>query len=130
MNLHPTFAGSRLHDLLARRAADGYLDLIATTDRGAFDLQRNSVQVRPATSDIPAGFDSWLEESYRGAVVEQLWTDGDSLFILLDQDRCVVYEFTLPDASGASETLLFLRGPADVNRIKRHLEEEPDAREL
>jgi hypothetical protein len=124
----PAMTGSRLLDLGARRLKNGYWELVATTDTGVFGLGRSGVTSLEQSAQ--PGFHSQLTDSYRNAMVQEVWTDGDSLFVLLDQSRCLVYEYVLPGTSGGLEALRLVDDPTTVNQIKADLERDPDARRI
>jgi hypothetical protein len=64
------------------------------------------------------------------AAIQEVWTDGDSLFVLLDRGRCIVYEYVLPDATGVMEALSFVDDPGTVGRVRKDLEQDRDARRI
>lgn len=129
MNQKAPIAGSRLLDLCARRLENGYLEVMVATNAGKFVLSRNHVTALD-DSGLSERLESRLPSAYGDATIQEVWTDGDSLFVLLNRDRCVVYEYVLPDATGVMEALSFVDDAATVERVRKDLEKDPDARRL
>jgi hypothetical protein len=129
MNQKALVAGSRLLDLRARRLENGYLEVMAATNAGNFALRRNNL-TSLGDSGLSDRLESTLPSAYSGAAIQEVWTDGDSLFVLLDRGRCIVYEYVLPDATGVMEALSFVDDPGTVGRVRKDLEQDRDARRI
>jgi hypothetical protein len=58
MNTEESISGKRLVDLLTRRLSNGYLEVVALTDSGAFDVFRNDIKKRSMGSHMTPDFAS------------------------------------------------------------------------
>ncbi len=115
--------GDRLLDLFARALPGGYLEVFALADVGAFAVLRSGIGQRVARPSSRR-YQSMLEDSFRRRVVQEAWTDGDSLLIVLEASRGIVYECTLPDALGVAETIHLLEGAALTEALSYFREQQ------